>query len=187
MIAFEICHFIKRKRQGKNGMVTMKTDMSKAYDRLEWQFHKEIMQKLGFHDKWVDLIMQCVCSVQYKILHNGTEIGPITLERGLRQGVPLSPYLFIICVDSLSSTLKGLQDKGFIHGCSIARSAPPIFYFFFAGDNYFFFKACPRECSHVKECLIRYERALGQRISLEKSTMAFSPNISDSTKSEMCV
>ena len=73
MTAFEICHFIKRKGQCKNEVIAMKTDMSKAYDRLEWQFLKEIMQKLGFHDKWVDLIMQCVCSVQYKILHNGTD------------------------------------------------------------------------------------------------------------------
>ena len=49
MIAFEICHFIKRKRLGKNGVVAMKTYMSMAYDRLEWQFLKEIMEKRGFH------------------------------------------------------------------------------------------------------------------------------------------
>ena len=110
MTAFEICHFIKRKGQCTNEVIAMKTDMSKAYDRLEWQFLKEIMQKLGFHDKWVDLIMQCVCSVQYKILHKGTGIGPITPERGLRPGDPLSPYLFIICANSLSSALKETKD-----------------------------------------------------------------------------
>ena len=130
--------------------------------------------------------MQCVCSLRCKILHNGTEIGPITPERGLRQGDPLSPYLFIICADSLSSALKELQDKGLIHGCNIARSAPAISHLFFVNDSYFFFKACSKECSRVKECLIQYERALEQRISLEKSTMAFSPNVSDNTKSEMC-
>ena len=60
---------------------------------------------------------------------------------------------------------------------------PPISHLFFAENNYFLFKACLRECSRVKECLIQYEKASRQRISLEKSKVAFSPNVSDSTKS----
>ena len=141
MIAFEICHHIKRKSQGKNGVVAMKTYMSKAYDGLEWQFLKEIMEKMSSHNKWVDLIMQCVCSAQYMILHNGSKISSIILERGLRQGDPLSNYLFIICANGLSSPLRELQERGLIHGCSIARSAPSISHLFFADVIYFFFKA----------------------------------------------
>ena len=141
MIAFEICHHIKRKRLGKSGVVAMKTNMSKAYDILEWNFLQEIMQKLGFHSKWINLIMQCVGTIQYKILHNGTESDPFLPGRGLRQGDPLSPFLFIICAEGLSSTLRNMQERGLIHGCSIARSAPPISHLFFVDDSYFFFKA----------------------------------------------
>ena len=97
MIAFEIFHLSKRKRQGKSGVVAMKTGMSKAYDILEWNSLQEIMQKLGFHSKWVNLIMQCFSTVQYKILHNGTKGDPIMPGRGLRQGDHLFHFLFIMC------------------------------------------------------------------------------------------
>ena len=63
IIAFEMCHHIKRKRQGKKGVVAKKTDMSNAY-MLEWQFFREMMLQLGFKTTGVDLIMQCVCSEQ---------------------------------------------------------------------------------------------------------------------------
>ena len=113
--------------------------------------------KVGIHGKWVNLIMQCISTVQYKILHNGTESDPIMPGRGLRQGDPLFPFLFIICVAGLSSTLRNMQERGLIHGCNIARSAPPISHLFFADNSYFFFNASMEECNRVKVCLNQYE------------------------------
>lgn len=75
----------------------MKINISKAYDRVDWEYLRHIMLQLDFDLKWVSLIMLCVISVKYYVALNGVEFGPIDPHRGLQQGVPLSPYLFILC------------------------------------------------------------------------------------------
>ena len=91
-----------------------------------------MMLKLGFHARWVDLIMKCVSTVRYFISHKGKDLGPIHLERGLHQGDPISPYLFIFCVEGLSFFLNDMEIKGLIHECRIACGAPTISHLFFS-------------------------------------------------------
>ena len=92
--------------------MALKFDMSKAFDRVEWSCLEHIMCKLGFHPRWIFMIMNCVTSVTYSIHINGVPRGRIVPSRGLRQGDPLSPYLFLLCVESLSALIHRASDVG---------------------------------------------------------------------------
>ncbi|CAH9109352.1 unnamed protein product [Cuscuta europaea] len=177
MLAFESQHYLKRKTRGKMGFVSLKLDMSKAYDRVEWTFLEGMMRHLGFAEMWINLIMECVTSVTYSIPFDESELGPIFPTRGLRQGDPLSPYLFLIVAEGLSALLRHSEETGRLHGVAVARGAPQISHLLFADDSLLFFKATHGEASLVKEILHDYEMASGQMINLNKSRIFFSPNV----------
>lgn len=92
--AFEINHWMHIRKQGKMGYSALKMDMSKAYDRVSWEFIRGIMLKMGFVSKWIDWVLLCMSTVKYSFLMSGREVGPIILKRGLRQGDPISLTCF---------------------------------------------------------------------------------------------
>jgi hypothetical protein len=94
LVAYEMTHYLRNKREGKKGYAAIKLDMSKAYDRVEWKFLHDILIQMGFHSRWVELIMRCVSTVNYSIKINGELSTPFAPERGLRQGVPYHPIYF---------------------------------------------------------------------------------------------
>lgn len=83
----------------------MKIDISKAYDRLEWSFVEQMLNKFGFHSTWISRLMGCVTTVSYSFLHNREIFGDIQSHRGIRQGYPISPYLYILCAEGLSAIM----------------------------------------------------------------------------------
>ena len=116
MVAQEMFHALRNKPGGRVKRMAIKTDMSKAYDRMEWSFIEAVMRKMGFSELWIEWIMRCITSVTYKVLMNGEPRGNIVPGRGLRQGDPLSPFIFILCTEALVSLLNQAENQGKITG-----------------------------------------------------------------------
>lgn len=119
LIAFEIIYHMRRKKKGNDGEVALKLDISKAYDKVSWDFLCGRMRSMGFCSKWIDWMLLCVKTVSYNFCLNEDLVGPIVPNRGFRQGDPLSPYLFLLCVEGLSNMLDQASSNDNIHGCII--------------------------------------------------------------------
>jgi hypothetical protein len=185
LVAFETLHTIATRLSGKKGFMALKLDMNKAYDRMEWDFLESMLRKLGFADRWINLLMMCVRTVTYSILINGRPYGRIVPSRGLRQGDPLSPHLFILCAETLSSLIRNSERVGGITGVPISRGGTWIHHLFFADDSLLFWKANLREWRHIEEILELYELASGQKINREKTSIFFSKNTTSEAKEEI--
>ncbi|XP_010474601.1 PREDICTED: uncharacterized protein LOC104754160 [Camelina sativa] len=159
--------------------IAIKTDLSKAFDRVEWQFLDDAMQSLGFSEHWRAMIMECVSSVQYQVLINGSPYGDIRPTRGLRQGDPLSPYLFLICTEMLVKMFQHAENNGKITGLQVARGSPPITNLLFADDSMFYCKKSDSEINQVISIIEEYSLASGQRVNYEKSSVYFGKLIPD--------
>jgi hypothetical protein len=141
LATYETLHSMHTRMWSKTGFMGIKLDMSKAYDQVEWGFLEAVMLRLGFYPRWVPLIMACTSSVTYAILINGQLMGHIRPSRGIRQGDPLSPYLFLLCAEALSSLLQQVERTRSIIGILTSKMGPRISYLFFADDSLIFCKA----------------------------------------------
>ena len=119
----------------------------------------------------------CVSIVSYSILINREPKGKIISLKGLRQGDPISPYLFLLCAKGLSAMLRKEEKEGHIKGVVVCRRAPRISHLLFADDSIIFYRALVSECDRVIEMLEGYERDSGQKINKEKTSLFFSKNM----------
>lgn len=174
LITHEVLHTLKTSKAQKHSSMAVMTDMSKAYVRLEWKFIESVMERLGFHPQWIRLIMQCISTVTYSYLINGSPRGRVRPSRGISQGDPLSPYIFILCSEVLSGLCNCAQEEGSLQGIRVSRGSPHINHLLFADDTMFFLKTNKESRMALKNILSRYKEAYGQCINVDKSAITFS-------------
>lgn len=163
LAAFETHHYINSYASRTKKIRSLKLDIKKAYDRVEWIFLHKVLIRLGIPLRMVELIMLFVSSVSFSFLW-----------RGIRQGDPLSYYLFICIMEAFIGLVSKVEQEGRLHGVKIARTAPSVTNLCFADDTMIFCQANEAEAMTLKQILDTYAMVSGQAINFEKSSVAFS-------------
>uniref|UniRef100_A0A2N9GNN9 Reverse transcriptase domain-containing protein n=1 Tax=Fagus sylvatica TaxID=28930 RepID=A0A2N9GNN9_FAGSY len=161
VIVHEMLHSFK-KRKVKNGLMAIKLDLQKAYDRVNWNFLQAVLRNFGFNDIFVGWIMECITSVSYALLINGGKTKSFIPSRGLRQGDPLFPYLFILSQDILSRIIENQFNGGGLSGVKASIGSPAITHVMYADDIVMFSKATRNEASNLNHCIEKYCKWSGQ-------------------------
>lgn len=153
-------------RQARN--VYYPPDIRKAYDRLEWSFIREVLQEARFPFDLIQVIMSCVSSTSSSILFNGGALEPFFLSRGIRQGNPLLPYLFIPCMEILGRIIEEKRSNGVWSPVKASKSGPAFTHLFFADGLLIFAKVDAANCNSVREAFDEFCTRSGQKMNLAR-------------------
>ena len=164
VVAFELMHSLKWRNNGKKGWLSLKFDMSKAYDRVEWVFLEAVIEKMGFSVRWKSLILECIFTAKFSCVINRKAKGRVIPQRGIRQGCPLSPYLFLLYAKRLSSLISHAEKNGSLHGFSYNRNSPRISHLFFVDYSMVFCKANMDNYNTLLSLLNQYSKASSQLV-----------------------
>ena len=145
LVAYETLYTMHARKKGKKGTLALKLDISKAYDCVEWKFLQRIMEKMGFPVVWIERVISCVTTPSFSILVNGKPYGTVHPSRGIHQGDPLPPYLFLLGAEGFMALLAKAELEGRINGVSICRGAPRVTNLLFVDDSLLFFQAIQNE------------------------------------------
>ena len=151
----------------------LKLDISKAYDKLNWDFLEGVLRSFGFEENWIRWIINLVSSAFFSILVNGTPSQPFSATRGIRQGDPLSPFLFIIIAEGLGRLLRDMQNSGQIKGLNLCENQPAQTHQQFVDDNMLMGPSSVQEARGIKKGLDLFLLASGLEINKEKSQVFF--------------
>lgn len=161
LVANELLYFMQSQKKGSTRRMTIKLDMSKAYDWIECPFLEVVMQALGFQPPLIKFIMSYVTLVQYRALVSERPGRIITPSWELYQGDPLSPYLFIMCTEGLSSILSRAKQQGRIQGASITCGGTRVNHLIFVDDCILHSRASLTNWEEIREILSNYEKGSG--------------------------
>ena len=166
------------KTKSKKGTLAFKVDLEKAYDRVDWWFLEATLMEFGFPNSIVYLIMCCIKSSSLSILWNGSRLESFSPSRGLRQGDPLSPYLFVLCMEKLAVYINKKVDNGVWSPVAVSRGGPRFSHLLFADDVMLFCKASSSQVKMVLSTLNDFCMASGMKVNFDKSRVLCSKNVS---------
>ncbi|GKV22646.1 hypothetical protein SLEP1_g32498 [Rubroshorea leprosula] len=158
-------------KKSKKKCFVFKADFEKAYDNVNWGFLDFMMRKLGFGEKWRSWIQECLKSASISILVNGSPSKQFRMSKGLRQGDPLSPFLFLIVAEGLNGLIMEAVRKGLLEGIQIGGNEINISHLQFADDTLLMGLATEDNIWAVK-CIMRsFELSSGLKINYAKSQL----------------
>lgn len=162
--------------KGQRAFMSIKIDLEKAYDRLNWDFIIQCLNECKLAPHLISVIQQCLSSSSFKVLWNGDKTEAFKPTRGIRQGDPLSPYIFVICLDRLSHLIADHVEAGYWKPMRVGRIGPQISHLMFADDLLLFLEASVEQCYNVLHCLEEFCQASGQKLNAQKTQIYFSKN-----------
>jgi hypothetical protein len=184
IVAKEMAHTMHRMK-GKRGAFAIKVDLAKAYDKISWEFIWRILVEINFPEALINVIMHSVTSVMTNVKWNGMRTEFFKPQRGIRQGDPISPYLFVLCMDKLSHIIIKAVEDGNWKGIKAGRSGLMISHLMFADDLLLFGEATETQMKCVLDNLNLFCHMSGQDISQEKTSVLFSSNVERSMKNKL--
>jgi len=158
-----------RTKAGPN--VILKLDMTKAYDRLSWLFLTKVLRKMGFTERLIGIVFGLVSNNWYSILINGQAHGFFKSSRGVKQGDPVSPTLFILAAEALSRGLNALHTNLYFCGFGMPKWSPKINHLAYADDMIIFSSSDETSLMLIMQVLKAYETASGQLVNKTKSAV----------------
>ena len=151
VVAQEVFHSMRRKK-GRIGQMAIKVDLEKAYDRLSWDFIYETLREFGLPTILVRLIMECITTATMQLLWNGEITESFTPSRGIRQGDPISPYIFVLCIERLSHGVNDTVKRGYWKPIKLSRAGTSLSHLFFANDLILLAEASCRQAMVIMKC-----------------------------------
>ena len=158
VIASEAIHSMAT---SKEKAMFIKLDLAKAYDRVSWDFLANVLLAFGFDMEWVDWVLSCVTFPSFSVLINGEPTDLFYASRGLRQGDPISPYLFIIMAEGLGRFIKSQADLGLVRGWKWHNDIPAYTHLQFVDDTGLMGLATINEARNFRMILDIYLKASG--------------------------
>ncbi|RVW70240.1 Transposon TX1 uncharacterized 149 kDa protein [Vitis vinifera] len=168
LIANEIVD--ERRRLGEEGVV-FKIDFEKAYDHMKWDFLDQVLEKKGFSPRWRKWMSGCLSLASYAVLVNGSVKGWVKASRGLRQGDPLSPFLFTLVAYVLSRMLLRAEERNMLEGFRVGRNRTRVSHLQFADDTIFFSNTREEDLQTLKSLLLVFGHISGLKVNLDKSNI----------------